>query len=238
LGLHPLERITEFNIAELVNKAFLKTATPEKGISGFRAAGICPLNRHKFNDKDYSFYKTASVEDSNDTSANEDNPVCSGKIVTKIEAGCNVELPSSTTSHTSVSSILPLPQQKTKPKSKRTKQRSQIFTSTPQKLKLEEALRRKKANRKLQEVPPKKRGRPKIHSFGDEISTCFNAVNVKIEAQCDVVLPADETPLQKAKPKSKRTKQTSQILTATPQKLKSEEADEPSKKRGRPKKNR
>lgn len=48
------ERITEYDVAELLNRAFLKVATMEKAVSGFRSAGIYPLNPDRFNEDDFA----------------------------------------------------------------------------------------------------------------------------------------------------------------------------------------
>ncbi|XP_071555743.1 uncharacterized protein [Temnothorax nylanderi] len=45
LTSHLYEKIGEHNLAEFLNKAFIKVASVEKGISGFRSAGIWPLDR-------------------------------------------------------------------------------------------------------------------------------------------------------------------------------------------------
>lgn len=47
------QKITEYDVAELLNKAFMKVATMEKAVSGFRTTGIFPLNPDKFTDADF-----------------------------------------------------------------------------------------------------------------------------------------------------------------------------------------
>jgi hypothetical protein len=42
------EKITHYDLAELFNKAYLRVATMKKGISGFNAVGICPVDPGKF----------------------------------------------------------------------------------------------------------------------------------------------------------------------------------------------
>jgi hypothetical protein len=42
------EKITHNELAELFNKAYLRAAMMEKGISGFKAAGVYPLNPEMF----------------------------------------------------------------------------------------------------------------------------------------------------------------------------------------------
>lgn len=48
------KRITEYEVAELLNNAFLKVATMSNASSGFRAAGIHPYNPDKFSDIDFA----------------------------------------------------------------------------------------------------------------------------------------------------------------------------------------
>lgn len=45
------EKLTPYDIAPLFNKAYLKSATPEKAVNGFAAAGIWPVNPEKFSDQ-------------------------------------------------------------------------------------------------------------------------------------------------------------------------------------------
>jgi hypothetical protein len=46
LRSHPHEKITHYELASLFNKAYLRTATMDKRISGFRAAGIWPIDSY------------------------------------------------------------------------------------------------------------------------------------------------------------------------------------------------
>lgn len=48
------EKITVYDVARLVNQAYIKVATMDKGISGFRAAGIFPYNPNKFTVEDFA----------------------------------------------------------------------------------------------------------------------------------------------------------------------------------------
>lgn len=54
LSTSEFERITEYEIAELVDKAVLHVATMNKAISGFRGAGIYILNPFRFNENDFA----------------------------------------------------------------------------------------------------------------------------------------------------------------------------------------
>ncbi|KAJ4435448.1 hypothetical protein ANN_18063 [Periplaneta americana] len=51
---HAHERITMSDIAGLLNKAYVKVATMEEAVSGFRSAGIVPLNPEKFSAEDFA----------------------------------------------------------------------------------------------------------------------------------------------------------------------------------------
>lgn len=46
-------KITQYDLAEIFNRAYIRTATLEKGVSGFQSAGIYPLNPNKFNRDDF-----------------------------------------------------------------------------------------------------------------------------------------------------------------------------------------
>lgn len=51
---HPHEKITPFEIAELVNNAYMRVATPEKAIRGFSSTGIFPYNPEVFCVEDFA----------------------------------------------------------------------------------------------------------------------------------------------------------------------------------------
>lgn len=50
---HNLQKITPYEVAGLFNKAYMRVASVEKGVSGFASTGIFPLNPHKFKDEDF-----------------------------------------------------------------------------------------------------------------------------------------------------------------------------------------
>lgn len=54
LRSHTHEKITHYELASIFNRAYLRVATMDKGISGFRAAGIWPLDPNKFSEDDFS----------------------------------------------------------------------------------------------------------------------------------------------------------------------------------------
>ena len=49
----PGQRITQYHVGELFSAAYQSIATTEKCVSGFRKAGIWPINRDTFTDEDY-----------------------------------------------------------------------------------------------------------------------------------------------------------------------------------------
>ena len=57
----PGSRLTIYNVAELVGKAFPLAATPRNITSGFKCTGIYPLDRHIFADEDFSACRNAKV---------------------------------------------------------------------------------------------------------------------------------------------------------------------------------
>jgi len=50
---NPGKTITLYDVGELAGRAITRAITPQNIISGFRAAGICPLDRHIFNHTDF-----------------------------------------------------------------------------------------------------------------------------------------------------------------------------------------
>ena len=57
------KRISQFNVAEIFGTAYMKTATIDKAINGFRSAGIWPFNDDVFTDEDPgAFYPRLGVK--------------------------------------------------------------------------------------------------------------------------------------------------------------------------------
>ncbi|KAJ8932058.1 hypothetical protein NQ314_014981 [Rhamnusium bicolor] len=54
------EKIMDYDLAELLNKAFMKVAAMEKAVSGFRCSGIYPLDPDKFNENVFAPAKQMS----------------------------------------------------------------------------------------------------------------------------------------------------------------------------------
>nr|CAD7432422.1 unnamed protein product [Timema monikensis] len=162
------EKITEYDIAELLNKAFMKIATMEKAVSGFRSAGIFPLNPDKFNEEDFApaskvrqFIVEASTESGTPISARVSDPELQPTYIdqTRPQKDCRtdghpyaqpVQDPVPSTSRTNLFfTISPIPETKIEKqvglgRKLCRKQHSEILTSSPVKRKLEVAQEKKR----------------------------------------------------------------------------------------------
>lgn len=145
------QKITEYEVAELLNKAFMRVATMEKAVSGFRTSGIFPLNPDKFTDADFDASRHAgeiSVEPAPEleaSSSQEDAAL--EKNHSDVQHQRDPSPQPSTSKDNSFFALAPIPQPKQNqaPKRKsRNKQKSEILTSTPIKTKLEEAEEKKR----------------------------------------------------------------------------------------------
>lgn len=52
MKMHPFEKITDYHLASIFNKAYTRVATMEKATKGFQVTGIYPLNPHIFDDEE------------------------------------------------------------------------------------------------------------------------------------------------------------------------------------------
>nr|CAH7746887.1 unnamed protein product [Callosobruchus chinensis] len=166
------EKILEYELAELLNKAFLKVATMEKAISGFRTAGIHPLNPDRFTEDDFAAanqmrpliveavpdkvapglasQSAPSTPDLDRPSTPDILPTTSRESpVNQSEAGLSTpDVSTSSTLCNSFFSFAPIPKKKLNPKATkrkcRDKQSSEILTSTPMTEQLEIADERRK----------------------------------------------------------------------------------------------
>lgn len=164
------EKITEYDVAELLNRAFMKVATMEKAVAGFRSAGIFPLNPDRFDEDDFApanQVRAVRIEGSPEpeTTTVSSTPPLEDEHHSGNEAGPSTIVPdkqpdkqpvqeslsSSYATNTFVTHTSPLSKKtdarptSTKPsrKTSRKKQHSEILTSTPVKLKLDEAKEKK-----------------------------------------------------------------------------------------------
>lgn len=156
LNTNSYEKITEYNLAELLNKAFIKVATMEKGISGFSLAGIWPFNPDKFDDHDFvpkeitdQELVTEAVPETLNTDENADPNKLNNYANHAIAASSLNGSPSDSTPSTSKIAIteissVPVRKLKTKVRYSREKMQSEIFTVSPQKQKLQRLEEKKK----------------------------------------------------------------------------------------------
>nr|CAI5866116.1 unnamed protein product [Callosobruchus analis] len=49
--------VSQYQVAALVNEAYSRAATLETAANGFRACGVCPVNRHVFYDNEFVAYE-------------------------------------------------------------------------------------------------------------------------------------------------------------------------------------
>ncbi|KAG7294875.1 hypothetical protein JYU34_002823 [Plutella xylostella] len=163
LKSHLAEKITPYDVASLVRKAFNNVASISKGESGFRSTGIFPLNPEVFTEEDFLAAETLQsetvvIEDCNESLAaacvipstsKEDSPVpsTSTQIVSLDLMMSNQEVPldsesdvvpqvPGTSNQSSVlHDLIKMPEKASviKTRQGRKKQHATILTSTPQK---------------------------------------------------------------------------------------------------------
>lgn len=171
LKTHRNERITHYEIASIFNLAYLKVATMDKGISGFREAGIIPFNPEKFEDEYYSENAVGELITTNNTAIMD---ITEPEREPEPESELNLNLlePSRTTTsehfpEVEITNIPSLPKNNSNGSKKQSKrQHSEIITSTPYKIQLEEKEKEKlkSAKAKMNKSSGRIRRRKKIKS--------------------------------------------------------------------------
>lgn len=167
----PLPKITPYDIAGLFNKAYMRVATIEKGVSGFASAGIYPLRPNKFSEEDFIGTRINSqepmiIQDVEDIPQSSNNKEVESSSVQEVRPSTNPIInnlqPSTSNDHSpkaftvSPSNIHALPVARSIKNSQgnRKKQHSIILTNTPMKDVLQQAQNKKVA--KLALKPKKK----------------------------------------------------------------------------------
>ncbi|CAH2101982.1 unnamed protein product [Euphydryas editha] len=188
---NPGKRISQYEVGELFTKAFNKTANISKAISGFRAAGIYPIDPDRFKDSfecslydqtDISQTQTSGISEAT-TAQNLAGPVDTAKLnqtppmqisqdttITSIPE--NDKDVSVTTVSTPVSSTpVPLSKVTNMPviphtrttSTRQNKKHAQILSSSPLKTQLEEKQKRQSTrNYKKEKSPTKKTEKKKV----------------------------------------------------------------------------
>lgn len=139
------EKITVYDVARLFNQAYIKVATMDKGISGFRAAGISPFNPNKFTEEDYApaeefrelvLHSESGIE-AGESSFNPDLHSMPSTSKATLPSTSSAAAPDSlpSCSFISVSEVAPIPKKIVRAsgtkKTTSNKQKSEIWTSTP-----------------------------------------------------------------------------------------------------------
>ncbi|XP_063217110.1 uncharacterized protein LOC134527951 [Bacillus rossius redtenbacheri] len=153
------KRIREDDVAMLFNKAFMRVATIEKGVSGFSAAGIYPMNLDKFSKDDFSFPTTQIISRrtsdlvtvSDDVAERSEVENSHDHTVRPTVSDNENQALSTATISIRFSDVNPIPclrptagPSEATPRH-RSRQHSVIFTATPTKVVLEEAMKKKQA---------------------------------------------------------------------------------------------
>jgi len=181
LKSHPHEKITPYDIAAIFNNAYVRVANIEKGVSGFAAAGIYPLDTQKFNEQDFAVQTVEQnlpiIEDKEIADdvfiREEEDPMHNAgnsttirnnmeRILNPALLSSNLDLPSTSrssmdsassprTEFTAFKALCPTPCS-SKTNVPSRQQHSTTFTQTPNKKKLEEAAEVRALKLKIQEL--------------------------------------------------------------------------------------
>ena len=163
-------KITPYDLASLFNKAYQRTATIEKAVSGFRSTGIFPLDPDKFTEDDFvpslhqaTTLPTIDMDETENLDGQENQEPTEEKKNDTKNVNLNFEPRPSTsrdnnekTCEDSIkldrvtkklfSDLTPLPRKVDTKQTKRRKQHSEIMTSTPMKSIFEENNKKKMEN--------------------------------------------------------------------------------------------
>lgn len=139
------EKITPYDVAHLFNKAYIRVATLEKGISGFKRTGIYPFNPDAYTREELEVAQPLIPAVNMELNVDDCN-------IDEAQIDCQPDNQTSTIVECSFAAVSPYLKAKenstTKPKTDgRRKQKSIIFTDTPLKFDLEAAEEKKKAKK-------------------------------------------------------------------------------------------
>lgn len=154
------DRVTQFSVAGIFAEAYSRAANMSSAISGFKATGIWPVDRHIFKDSDFVSVNI-STEGSNpvvDTSSASLQQIAHNAVSTSIQTSSESSDAGETVPkrnlQVSVKQISPLPQiTKQGKRLSKGAQKAEILTSSPYKSNLEE--KRKAVAKKLEKFKRK-----------------------------------------------------------------------------------
>ena len=168
--LTSVERITQYDLSAIFNKAYTHVATMDKAQSGFRASGIWPYQPDKFTDEDFlpaTHHLPIVIDDELPSISSPHRIPASlqldnqnGHLTKKNNLNGLPNAENSNNPAPSTSAILeelsPLPKPSTAKRQNRNKQKSEILTDTPNREKLEAATaKRSLRQRNLEEKQEK-----------------------------------------------------------------------------------
>ena len=173
-------KITPYELAEIFNRAYIRVATLEKGVTGFLTAGIHPLDPNKFEEDDFvaarQIDSTVCIQDDEEEQQNSSrstsDPLSVPESTDQNNADLEMEPVPSTSGgndkvsqpfcsrHTvSVKEISPIPKPCSSKSGRRRvtrKQHSEIITSTPMKAYFEDINNKKAIKNAIEERKKKK----------------------------------------------------------------------------------
>lgn len=108
LRSHPGRIVTVYQIAELVGKAYLRSASAETAVKAFQKCGICPLDENVFRDCDFAvegqqLNEDIAEEPDNETpgSVNESDQLAVNRCVTPVPSTSRQDMPIASSSKSS-----------------------------------------------------------------------------------------------------------------------------------------
>ncbi|XP_057311558.1 uncharacterized protein LOC130649317 [Hydractinia symbiolongicarpus] len=167
MRLHPARRITIDKIGALFNTAYLKAATIENAISGFRCTGIFPYDASILPEKEF-------LSDPREPLATPDvSSITEEPIASSSQAGSSVDAIDMIVHSTPVSfrEILKVPDIVEKKKTKRSEE-SEIITGSPYKLSLEKSETETKKLSKAKKETLKKKKTTKTKTIPPVVEDC------------------------------------------------------------------
>lgn len=152
LRSNPGDKVTQFEITQLLTEAYIQAATTHNAMSGFRASGVWPIDRNVFKDSDFVASENLQIEMIVDDVENFED-TNSETVVTTAESFDNIQvIPNNTIQGNilknneaviTLNQLSPLPKPTKKHNKRLSKgaQKATVITSSPYKNELEEKIK-------------------------------------------------------------------------------------------------